>query len=237
MSVTELLAEEQPAGHPYATLPHPAEIIVGLVAFALLVYVLYRYAWPNLVTSHDDTKKQIESGIARAEAMEADAKAELARSRERLAGVDDETARIRDDARADAERIGQDMDRRAEEEAERVRAQGRQSLEASRSRAVADLRAETGRQSVELARRIVESSLSDETSKGQSVDRFLDELEAMGGGGSPDGSTGSASQPGGSDGSDGSGDGSGRSSTAAAFGTAGPSGPSTTPTQGNGAPS
>jgi F-type H+-transporting ATPase subunit b len=222
MSVTELLAE-QPAGHPYATLPHVAEIIVGLVAFALLVYVVYRYAWPNFVTSHDDTKKQIESGIAKAEAMEADAKAQLARSRERLAGVDGETARIRDDARADAERIGQDMDRRAREEADRIVAQGRQTVEASRSRTVSDLRAETGHRSVELARRIVESSLSDEESRGASVDRFLDELEAMGGAAGGSG--------------DGSGDGSGRSSTSAAFGTAGSSGPSTTSTQGNGAPS
>jgi F-type H+-transporting ATPase subunit b len=188
MSVTALLAE-QPAGEPYATLPHTAEIIVGAVGFVLLVYVLYRYAWPNVVSSHDDTKKQIESGIAKAEAMEADAKAQLARSRERLAGVDAETARIRDDARADAERIGQDMDRRAREEADRIVAQGRQTVEASRSRTVSDLRAETGQRSVELARRIVESSLSDEESRGASVDRFLDELEAMGGsaGGSGDG--------------------------------------------------
>jgi F-type H+-transporting ATPase subunit b len=196
MSVTEWVAAEQPAGHPYATLPHTAEIIVGLVAFALLAYVIYRYAWPNFVSSHEDTKKQIESGIARAEAMEADAKAELARSRERLAGVDAETARIRDDARADAERIGQDMDQRARDEADRIVAQGRQSVEASRSRAVADLRAETGHRSVELARRIVESSLSDDASRGASVDRFLDELEAMGGStaGSGDGTRGNGAQ-------------------------------------------
>jgi F-type H+-transporting ATPase subunit b len=193
MSVTELLAE-QPAGHPYATLPHVAEIIVGLVAFALLVYVVYRFAWPNFVTSHEDTKKQIESGIAKAEAMEADAKAQLARSRERLAGVDAETARIRDDARADAERIGQDMDRRASEEADRIVAQGRQTVNASRSRTVSDLRAETGQRSVELARRIVESSLSDEQSRGASVDRFLDELEAMGGSGDGTAARGNGAQ-------------------------------------------
>jgi F-type H+-transporting ATPase subunit b len=227
MSAIELLAEEQPAGHPYATLPHPAEIIVGLVAFALLMYVLYRYAWPSFTTSHDDTKKQIESGIAKAEAMEADAKAELARSRERLAGVDADTARIRDDARADAERIGQDMDQRAREEADRIVAQGRQTVEASRSRTVSELRAETGHQSVELARRIVESALSDDASRGQSVDRFLDELEAMGGSGGS----------GGSGDSGGPGDGSDRSGATPVFGTAGPSGPSTTSTQGNGAPS
>ena len=183
MSVIEVLAE-QPAGEPSATIPHAAEIIVGLIDFALLVYVLYRYAWPGFVTSHEDTKKQIEGGMARAEAMEADAKAELARSRERLGGVDDETARIRDDARADAERIGQDMDAKAADEAERIKAQGQQSLEASRSRTISDLRAETGHQSVELARRIVESSLSDDRSRAESVDRFLAELEAMGGSGS-----------------------------------------------------
>jgi len=191
MSLIEVLAK-QPAGEPSATIPHAAEIIVGLVAFALLVYILYKYAWPGFVTSHEDTQKQIESGIAKAEAMEADAKAELARSRERLAGVDDETARIRDDARADAERIGQDMDAKAADEAERIKAQGRQSLEASRSRTISDLRAETGHQSVELARRIVGSSLSDDASRGASVDRFLDELEAMGGsaGGSGNGARG-----------------------------------------------
>ena len=199
MSVIEVLAE-QPAGEPSATIPHAAEIIVGLIAFALLVYVLYRYAWPGFVTSHEDTKKQIEGGMARAEAMEADAKAELARSRERLAGVDDETARIRDDARADAERIGQDMDAKAADEAERIKAQGQQSLDASRSRTISDLRAETGHQSVELARRIVESALSDDRSRGESVDRFLAELEAMGGsasesaGGAGDGARGNGGQ-------------------------------------------
>ncbi len=195
MSAIEVLAE-QPAGEPYAAFPHVAEIIVGLIAFSLLVYVIGRFAWPNVVTSHEDTKKQIEGGMARAEAMEADAKAELARSRQRLAGVDDETARIRDDARADAERIGQDMDARASDEAERIKAQGQQSLDASRSRTISDLRAETGHRSVELARRMVESSLSDDRSRGESVDRFLAELEAMGGsaGGTGNGARGNGGQ-------------------------------------------
>jgi F-type H+-transporting ATPase subunit b len=189
MSAIEVLAE-QPAGEPYAAFPHVAEIIVGLIAFSLLVYVIGRFAWPNVVTSHEDTKKQIEGGMARAEAME-----ELARSRERLAGVDDETARIRDDARADAERIGQDMDAKAADEAERIKAQGQQSLDASRSRTISDLRAETGHRSVELARRIVESSLSDDRSRAESVDRFLAEHEAMGGSaGGPAGGAGNGAR-------------------------------------------
>ena len=73
------------------------------------------------------------------------------------------------------------MDAKAADEAERIKAQGQQSLDASRSRTISDLRAETGHRSVELARRIVESSLSDDRSRAESVDRFLAELEAMGG--------------------------------------------------------
>ena len=187
MSLIEILAE-QPAGKPEPALPHAAEIIVGFIAFAVLVYIVGKYVWPSFTTSYDDTTQRIETGIARADQAQEDAQSQLERSRARLAGVDTETARIRDDARADAERIGEDIDAKAEDEAERIRAQGRQSLDASRSRTISDLRAETGTQSVELARRIVEASLSDDAAKGESVDRFLDELEAMGGGSRPNGS-------------------------------------------------
>jgi F-type H+-transporting ATPase subunit b len=180
MSLIEVLAE-QPAGKPEPAFPHAAEIIIGFVAFSVLVYLVGKYIWPSFTSSFDDTTSKIESGIERADKDQEDAQAQLERSRTKLAGVDTDTARIRDDARADAERIGEEIDAKARDEADRIVAQGRQSLEASRSRTVSDLRAETGRQSVELAQRIVEASLSDEATRGESIDRFLAELEAMGG--------------------------------------------------------
>jgi F-type H+-transporting ATPase subunit b len=180
MSLIEVLAE-QPAGAPEPAFPHAAEIIIGFVAFSVLVYVVGKYLWPSFTSSFDDTTSKIESGIERADKDQEDAQAQLERSRAKLAGVDTDTARIRDDARADAERIGEEIDAKARDEADRIVAQGRQSLEASRSRTVSDLRAETGRQSVELAQRIVEASLSDEATRGETIDRFLGELEAMGG--------------------------------------------------------
>jgi F-type H+-transporting ATPase subunit b len=180
MSLIEVLAE-QPAGKPEPAFPHAAEIILGFVAFSVLVYLVGKYLWPSFVSSFDDTTTKIESGIERADKDQEDAQAQLERSRTKLAGVDTDTARIRDDARADAERIGEDMDAKAREEADRIVAQGHQSLEASRSRTVSDLRTETGRQSVELAQRIVQASLSDESARAESIDRFLGELEAMGG--------------------------------------------------------
>lgn len=197
MPLIDVVAQE--AGEPGAALPHLAEIIVGFVAFSVLVYIVGRYAWPLFTKSHEDHNRTISSGMKRAETEQQQAQDELARQRARLAEVDNDAARIRDDARADAERIKEDMAERAREEADRVVAQGRQSVEASRSRTVSDLRAEVGRGSVELARRIVSASLADDSRRGRSVDSFLDQLESMadgtGDGSGSNGSNGSGSTP------------------------------------------
>ena len=179
MPLIDVVAQE--AGEPGAALPHLAEIIVGFVAFAILVYIVGRYAWPLFTKSHEDHRQAVSSGMKRAETEQEQAQEELGRQRARLAEVDNDAARIRDDARADAERIKEDMAGRAREEADRVVAQGRQSVEASRSRTVSDLRVEVGRGSVELARRIVAESLADDTRRSGSVDGFLDQLESMAG--------------------------------------------------------
>ncbi|WP_018335034.1 F0F1 ATP synthase subunit B [Actinomycetospora chiangmaiensis] len=177
MNVIVVVAQE--AGEPGAALPHLAEIVVGFIAFAVLVFIIGRYAWPSLVRSHDQDVTRLRDGMERAKSEYDDAQAQLERSRARLGEVDNEAARIRDDARADAERIKTDLAENAAEEAERIKAQGRQSVDASRARTVSELRSEVGAGSVELARRIVAASLSDDTAKSRSVDSFLDNLESM----------------------------------------------------------
>lgn len=179
MNVIEVVAQE--AGEPGAALPHLAEIVVGFIAFAVLVFIVGKYLWPTLVRSHDQDVTRLRDGMERAQSEYDDAQGQLERSRARLAEVDNEAARIRDDARADAERIKSDLADNASEEAERIKAQGRQSVDASRARTVSELRTEVGAGSVELARRIVAASLSDDTAKSRSVDSFLDNLESMSG--------------------------------------------------------
>ncbi len=179
MNVIEVVAQE--SGEPGAALPHLAEIVVGFIAFAVLVFIVGKYLWPTLVRSHDQDVTRLRDGMERAQSEYDDAQAQLERSRARLAEVDNEAARIRDDARADAERIKSDLADNASDEAERIKAQGRQSVDASRARTVSELRTEVGSGSVELARRIVAASLSDDTAKSRSVDSFLDNLESMSG--------------------------------------------------------
>jgi F-type H+-transporting ATPase subunit b len=158
-----------------------AEFIAELVAFALMVFVIWRYVVPLLrrmvETRQDTVQQQVdEAEAAAARYREAEAKLESG-----FADARSEAARIRDDARADSARIKEELTEQAHREVERIRQRGEEQLAAQRDQVVRRLRAELGGTSMELAQRLVVRSLADETSKSASVDGFLDELEGLSG--------------------------------------------------------
>jgi len=173
-SVMFLAAEE-----PNAVLPHPAEIILGLVAFLLLLFVISKFVAPRFEKLYSERTAKIEGGIEKAEKAQAEAEAALQQYKAQLAEARAESARIRDDARAEAEQIKEELRAQAQEESARIIAQGQASLEASRAQIVAELRADLGRHAVALASKVVGESLEDEARRRGTVDRFLEELDAV----------------------------------------------------------
>ena len=165
-------------------LPIWQEIVVGAVAFALLVFVLGKYVWPQMEKTFQARVDAIEGGIKRAEVAQAEANTLLEQYRQQLAEARTEAARSRDEARADAAGIREDMLAKAREESERIIAAGRENLAAERGSIVRELRSEIGELAVDLASRIVGESLADEARRRSTVERFLDELgEPAGAGG------------------------------------------------------
>ena len=158
-------------------LPEPAELILGLVAFLLLLWVLNKYAVPRFEKLYEERSKKIEGGIARAEEAQAEAQRTLEQYKSQLAEARAEAARIRDDARAEGQQIVEELRTQAQAESERIVSAGHSQLAAQRSQIVAELRADLGRQAVDLAGRIVGESLEDESRRRGTVDRFLDDLE------------------------------------------------------------
>jgi F-type H+-transporting ATPase subunit b len=161
-------------------LPIWQEVVVGVVAFALLAYVLMKYVFPRMEQTFQARVDEIEGGIERAQQAQAEANRLLEHYRQQLAEARTEAAKIRDDARADAEGIRQDVLAQAREESDRIIAAGRDALSADRASLVRELRAEVGELSVELASRIVGESLADEARMAGTVERFLADLEAAG---------------------------------------------------------
>jgi F-type H+-transporting ATPase subunit b len=170
-----LAAEEATEHSPIV--PLWQELVVGSIAFAILCFVLMRYVFPRMEQTFRARVEAIEGGIKRAEQAQAEANQLLEQYRAQLAEARTEAARIRDEARADAEGIRQDLLDKAREESDRIIHAGREQLGAQREAIVRDLRGELGTLAVDLAGRIVGESLADEARSRGTVERFLQELD------------------------------------------------------------
>jgi F-type H+-transporting ATPase subunit b len=171
-----LAAEEA----PNPILPHIPEVILGIVAFVILLLVLKKYVVPRFEAAYEERAQMIEGGIEKAEKAQAEAEEALAQYQAQLKEARGEAAKIRDDARLEAEQIKAELRADAEAESQRIVAQGQAQLQAQKAQIIAELRADMGRNAVELASRIVGESLEDEARRRGTVDRFLAELDTAG---------------------------------------------------------
>jgi F-type H+-transporting ATPase subunit b len=156
------------------------EIVVGSVAFALLCFVLMKFVFPMMEKTFAARVDAIEGGIKRAEEAQAEANKLLEQYKTQLAEARTEAARIRDEARADAEGIRQDVLAKAREESDRIISAGNEQLAAQREGIVRELRSEVGTLAVDLASKIVGEALADEARSRGTVERFINELGPAG---------------------------------------------------------
>jgi len=156
-------------------LPAANELIWGAVAFFILLFLMYRTVWPGVTKAYQDRRANIEGKLEQAEKDRDEAEELLEKYRERLAAAEDETQRILEEARANAERVRKDLLTKAEADAERQLERARQAIRSERDQAIRQLRGEVGTLAVELATRVVGESLDRERQL-RLVDRYIDQL-------------------------------------------------------------
>ena len=161
----------------YPVIPHPGELIFGIVTFVILYVIVARKVVPRLEAVMAERTAAIEGGLAKAEEAQAEATAALESYRSQLAEARAEAGRIREEARAQGAQIIAEMREQAVAERERIAAAAEQQIAAERQQAVVQLRSDIGKLATDLASRIVGESLEDVARRNRVVDRFLDELE------------------------------------------------------------
>ena len=159
-------------------LPHPAELIVGLIAFGILYWIFSTKVVPRMEAMYEERAAAIEGGMAQAEQAQAEARAALEKYNAQLAGARTEANEMREAAREQGASIVAEMRAQAQAEAARITEAAKRQVEAERQQAVVQLRQEVGTLSTALASKIVGESLEDEVRQKGIVDRFLAELEA-----------------------------------------------------------
>jgi F-type H+-transporting ATPase subunit b len=162
---------------PNPLIPHTVELIVGAVAFLLLLWVLKKFAFPMFEKTYVERTEAIEGGIKRAEVAQAEAAAALAQYQAALADARGEAAEIRAEAQTERTRIVDEARAEATAAAESVIARSQSQIDASRIQAQSELSREVGRIALDLASRVVGESLEDDARARATVDRFIADLE------------------------------------------------------------
>lgn len=150
-----------------------------LVGFAVIVYLVVRYVAPpvrNLMAAQQNAvRQQLADATAAAERL---TESTTAHSKA-VQAAESEAKQVVEEAQTDAERITEQFAAQADVEAERIKTQGLRQVELLRAQLTRQLRLELGHESVRQAGELVRNHVADAERQSATVDRFLDDLEAM----------------------------------------------------------
>lgn len=159
----------------------PGLLIWTVVTFAALLAVLRWKAWGPIVGAIERREKSIRDAIEAARAQRDEAMRLLEENKRALDEARQETARMIEQARKDAEGARAELIEKARTEAAGVVEQGRHQIERETRAAVQQLRGEAANLAVLAAGRIVKVSLDDASQK-RIVEECLDEISKLPGG-------------------------------------------------------
>ncbi len=175
--ITTRLAAAEEAEELNPLIPHTAEIVIGLVFFAILFLLIWKVVVPMFEKAYAERTAAIEGGIEEAQAAQKEAKAALDKYTEQLAGARSEAAAIREEAKEQGAQIIAELRAQAQAEAERITSTAHTQVEAERAQVLAQLKGEVGSMATQLAGRIVGEALDDDDRQKRTVERFIAELE------------------------------------------------------------
>ena len=172
----ELEAADHGGNNPI--LPAWNEVIWGGLAFAILVALMWKFAFPSVQKAMEARTERIRESLDDAERTKAEAGQILEEYQRQLNDAKSEAGRIIEEARQTAEQMRRDMMSRAEAEVAELRERSRQEIEAASARAVADVQSRVGDMAVGLAERIVESNL-DREAQNRLIESYINQVGAQ----------------------------------------------------------
>jgi F-type H+-transporting ATPase subunit b len=157
--------------------PPIPELIIGLIAFAIVFFFLARKLLPNINKVLEERREAIEGGMEKAEAAQTEAQETLERYRSQLAEARHEAARLRQEAQEQGAALIAEMRAEGQRQREEIVAAGHAQIEADRKSAATTLRQDIGRLATDLAGKLVGEALEDSARQSRTIDRFLDGLD------------------------------------------------------------
>lgn len=152
-----------------------ATLIGQMVAFAIFIYLTYRYVWPPIVNAMAERTKRIADGLQAADRAEKDLELAQQKVVEQLTASKKEAAAIIDQANKRAIEIVEEAKAKALVEAERVKVAAQAEIAQATARAREELRAKVVTLALAGAEKILESSI-DQNAHNELVNKLAAEL-------------------------------------------------------------
>lgn len=150
-----------------------------LIGFAAIVLLVVRYVVPPvrrlMATRQDTVRQQLKDSAAAADRLKESTTAHS----NAVESAKAEAEQLVEEAQTDVGRIAEQFRTQADTESQRITAQGGRQVELLRTQLSRQLRLELGHEAVRQAGELVRNFVADPEQQSGTVDRFLDDLEAM----------------------------------------------------------
>ncbi len=173
---------EEEGGALALILPETAELVWGIICFAIVAFVLWKKAFPAIRSSVEAREQRIAEDLEAAERAKSEAERERAEYQKQIADARGEANRIIEEARQSAEHVRRDLIAKAEADAQQIVERAQEQLEAERGRTITELQSTVGDLAIELAEKVVGRALDQGTHR-DLVDAYIKEVGTMSGNG------------------------------------------------------
>jgi F-type H+-transporting ATPase subunit b len=163
---------------PNLILPATDELVWGSISFAVLLLLLYKFAYPPVKQMMETRTERIRSDLEDAETTKAEAQQLLDEYRAQLNDAKSEAGRIIEESRQVADQIKRDQEARLQTELTELRARAVADIEAAKQHAMNDLRGEVAALAIGAAETVVQRNLDADTQT-QLVEDYISQVAAQ----------------------------------------------------------
>jgi F-type H+-transporting ATPase subunit b len=150
-------------------------VIVELITFIVMMAILARWVYPEIVKLAEARQRAIAEQLAEAERSRAEGEARLKEAEAKLNDARKTAQSVIEAATKSGEQLRQELKQKAEEEAKRLTASSRKEIEAERERAVQSVRNEVAGLVVAATEKVIGETL-DEAKHKQLIERAIAEV-------------------------------------------------------------
>lgn len=132
-----------------------------IVSFGILFFLLYKFAFPGILSALEEREKKIKDSLDQAERHRAEAERTLKEYEAKLNAASKEAEGIMDAAKERAQRLLEENEQRLTAEAERIKGDAMREIDQERRRALQEIRTQTTELALMVAEKVVQRSLTD----------------------------------------------------------------------------